>query len=47
MLALTDQSRTFGFVTSGPKRSRSVCSMHTAIREYGSDHRMWESKNHT
>ncbi|MNL77593.1 hypothetical protein D3C87_2038130 [compost metagenome] len=29
--AATDQSRTSGLVTSGPKRSFVVCSMHMAI----------------
>ena len=32
-LAATDQSRTLGLVTSGPKRTRSVCAMQTAILE--------------
>jgi len=29
--AATDQSRTSGLVTSGPKRMALVCSMHIAI----------------
>ena len=29
--AATDQSRTSGLVTSGPKRMCSVCSMHMAM----------------
>ena len=31
MLAATDQSRTLGFVTQGPKRIFFVCSMHMAM----------------